>query len=62
MHTEEEDKIVKTIKNVCKDLESAEGYFATLKDIYDHISKHENEPSDSMAKSIKNIIDSRWEE
>lgn len=61
MQTEDEDKIVKTIKKVCEKQGNGEEYFKILKKIYTHISKHGNEPSDNRAKSIKNIIESEFE-
>ena len=59
MQTEGGDKIIKTMKKVCE--ENGKEYFNILKKIYTHISKHENEPSDNRAISIKDIIDSEFE-
>lgn len=61
MQTEGEDKIIKAIKKVCEAQENGEEYFNILKKIYTHISKHENEPSDNRAISIKGIIESEFE-
>ena len=58
MQTEDEDKIIKTMKEVCKEQQTRKEYFNTLKKLYNHISKHENEPSDNRAQSIKGIINS----
>jgi len=59
MQTEGEDKIIKTMEKVCKQQENGEVFFDILEKIYNHISKHENEPSDNRAQSIKDIIDSK---
>ncbi len=59
MQTEGGDKIIRTMKKVCEEQENGEKYFDILKEVYNHISKHENEPSDSRAQSIKDIIDSK---
>lgn len=61
MHADKEDKIIKTMKKVCKERENSEELFDALKKIYDHVSKHDNEAPDNRVQSIKNIIDSRWE-
>jgi len=58
MRAEDGDKITKTMGEVCKEQENGEEYFRILKKIYDHISKHENEPSDNRAQSIRDIINS----
>ena len=57
MQTEERDKMVETIREVCEENEKGKDYFNTLKKIYSHISKHENEPDGQRAQSIKDIID-----
>lgn len=62
MQTEGGDKIIKTMEKVCKQQENGDIFFNILKKLYNHISKHENEPSDSRAQSIKGIIDSKWRE
>ena len=62
MNTDGGDKIIKTMKKVCKDQKNCDEYFNILKTIYNHISNHENEPSESRAISIKNIIDSKMQE
>lgn len=59
MRREERDEIVKVMEKVCKQQKNGGGFFDVLEKIYNHISKHENEPSDSRAQSIKDIIDSK---
>jgi len=59
MCSEERDEIVKVMEKICKKQENGEVFFDVLEKIYKHISKHENEPSDSRAQSIKDIIDSK---
>jgi len=59
MRREERDEIVKVMEKVCKQQENGEVFFDILEKIYNHISKHGNEPSDSRAHSIKGIIDSK---
>lgn len=61
MQAEGGDKIVKTMKKVCEEQKNGEKYFDILKEIYNHIFEHENEPFDSRAQSISDIIDSKWE-
>lgn len=62
MRREERDEIVKVMEKVCKQQENGEVFFDILEKIYNHISKHENEPSDNRAQSIKDIIDSKRKE
>jgi len=62
MQTEGGDKIIKTMEKVCKQQENGDIFFNILKKLYNHISKHENEPSDNRAQSIKGIIDSERRE
>ncbi len=59
MQAEDKDKIIRVMKKVCKEEKNGDENFAILQEIYIHISQHENEPSDDMAQSIKNIIDSK---
>lgn len=59
MRREERDEIVKVMEKVCKQQENGEVFFDILEKIYNHISKYENEPSNSRAQSIKDIIDSK---
>lgn len=61
MQTEGGDKIIRTMKKVCEEQENGEKYFDILKEIYNHIFEHKNEPSDSRVQSIRDIIDSKWE-
>jgi len=58
MQIEGGDKIVETMKKVCGEQKDGEEHLRILKKIYNHISKHENEPSHSRAQSIKDIINS----
>ncbi len=59
METKDEDRIIETMKKVCKVQKNGTKYFEILKEIYTHISKYENEPSHDRAQSIKYIIDSK---
>ncbi len=62
MCIEKRDEIVKVMEKVCKQQRNGEIFFNILKKLYNHISKHENEPSDNRAQSIKGIIDSKKRE
>lgn len=57
MSKEEEDKILRVIKRVCKEQKNGDLYSKILKKIFSHISKHENVPPDSRVQSIKDIIE-----
>lgn len=55
------DKILGMMKDLCSKKDDRE-YLSTLERIYGHLSKHPNEAPDSKVESIKNIIDSEFEE
>lgn len=56
------DKILQTMKKICKNNKNSDECYETLENIYNHISKHDNENSIDRAESIKNIIDSEFED
>lgn len=56
------DKILIAMKKICKNDKDGDECYETLENIYNHISKYDNEPDLDRAKSIKNIIDSEFEE
>lgn len=56
-----QDKIVGTIRKVCKN-KDYRGCKETLEKMYEHITKHSSETPDSRAESFKGIIDREFEE
>lgn len=57
----ENDKvdILMAVKKVCKSGNISSDHFNCLEEIFDHVSKHENEAVNQRAESIKRIIDKK---
>jgi len=52
--------ILKMMERVTRKKSKGEEHFKMLEEIFNHISKHKNEPPDQRAESIKKIIDTNW--
>ena len=59
MTSEDTDKILESIKEACDERANKTENFEMLKEIYNHLSKYINEPSNQRPYSIKKIIDSK---
>ena len=60
MASKDADKILGSIKEASDERENKTENFEILKEIYNHLTKYINEPSDQRAYSIKKIIDSKF--
>jgi hypothetical protein len=62
MTDEKKDKIIQTIKETCKEYDNQNKYYDSLKEMYNHLKKYINEPTEQRKYTIKKIIDSNFEE